>query len=49
MLADRKGAELVEWIVVVVIVVAVIGSSVFGLFQALGAKFDDVKNAIPTP
>ena len=40
MLADRRGAELVEWIVVVVIVVAVLGTSVYGLFQTIGKKFD---------
>ncbi len=33
MLADRRGAELVEWIVTVVIVVTIIGTSVYALFS----------------
>jgi hypothetical protein len=46
MLADRRGADLVEWIVGVVIVLGVVGSSVYSLFVTLGGKFDDLNTAI---
>jgi hypothetical protein len=46
MLADRRGADLVEWIVGVVIVLGVIGSSVYSMFQVLGGKFDDLAGSI---
>ncbi len=46
MLADRRGADLVEWIVGVVIVLGVVGVSVYTLFQTIGNKFDEVTNAI---
>jgi len=49
MIVDRRGAELVEWIVMVVIAVAIIGTSVYSLFQVLGHKFDQVTSSIPTP
>jgi len=46
MLADRRGADLVEWIVGVIIVIGVIGASVFTLMQTLGGKFWDLNNSI---
>jgi Flp pilus assembly pilin Flp len=46
MLADRRGADLVEWIVGVVIVLGVVGASVYTLFQTLGGKFWDLNDAI---
>jgi Flp pilus assembly pilin Flp len=47
MIADRRGAELVEWIVTVVIIVAIIGTSVYSLFHVIGNKFDVIKNNMP--
>jgi hypothetical protein len=49
MLFDRRGAELVELIVMVVIAVAIIGTSVYSLFQVIGHKFDLIKNDMPYP
>ena len=46
MLRDRRGADLVEWIVAIVIAVGVIGTSVYSLFQVIGGKFDDLNTAI---
>jgi hypothetical protein len=46
MLADRRGAELVEWIVMVVIVIAILGTSVYALFDTLGNKFRVLDNSI---
>jgi Flp pilus assembly pilin Flp len=46
MLADRRGADLVEWIVVVVIALGIIGTSVYTLFQTIGGKFDEINNSI---
>jgi Flp pilus assembly pilin Flp len=46
MLADRRGADLVEWIVGVVIILGVVGASVYTLFQTLGGKFWDLNDAI---
>jgi Flp pilus assembly pilin Flp len=46
MLADRRGAELVEWVVMIVIVLGIIGTAVYGLFQTLGGKFDAINNSI---
>jgi hypothetical protein len=39
MLTHRRGADLVEWIVGVAIVVGIIGTSVYALFSTLGDKF----------
>ncbi|MBN2084858.1 MAG: hypothetical protein JW748_06495 [Anaerolineales bacterium] len=49
MLADRRGADLVEWIVGVVIVLGVVGASVYSLFQTLGGEFTELDNAISVP
>ena len=46
MLADRRGADLVEWIVGVVIVLGVVGASVYSLFQTLGLEFDELNSNI---
>ena len=46
MLADRRGAELTEWIVVIVIAIAIIGTSVFALFQTIGNKFSVLNSSI---
>jgi hypothetical protein len=46
MLAKRRGADLVEWIVGVVIVLGVVGVSVYSMFETLGNKFDEMTNAI---
>jgi Flp pilus assembly pilin Flp len=46
MLSDRRGADLVEWIVAIVIAVGVVGTSVYSLFQVIGGKFDDLNTAI---
>jgi Flp pilus assembly pilin Flp len=46
MLADRRGADLVEWIVGVVIVLGVVGVSVYTLFQTIGAKFTEINSAM---
>ena len=46
MLADRRGADLVEWIVGVVIAVGVIGASAYALFETLGNKFEALNNSI---
>ncbi|MGD0806565.1 MAG: hypothetical protein ABSA10_03745 [Anaerolineales bacterium] len=46
MLADRRGAELTEWIVVIVIAIAIIGTSVFALFQTIGHKFTELNSSI---
>jgi Flp pilus assembly pilin Flp len=49
MVADRRGAELVEWVVMVVITLAIIGTSVYALFHVIGNKFDQIKNGMPYP
>jgi Flp pilus assembly pilin Flp len=46
MLADRRGAELTEWIVVIVIAIAIIGTSVFALFQTIAHKFTELNSSI---
>jgi Flp pilus assembly pilin Flp len=46
MLKDRRGADLVEWIIGVVIALGVIGVSVYALFETLGTKFDELNNSI---
>ncbi len=46
MIADRRGAELVEWIIMVLIVLGVVGTAVYGLFQTIGGKFTDLDNSI---
>jgi hypothetical protein len=46
MLGKRRGADLVEWIVVVILVIGVIGVSVYSLLQTLGNKFTQLDNAI---
>jgi hypothetical protein len=46
MLADRRGADLVEWIVGVVIVIGVVGTSVYGLFHTLGIKFNELNTGL---
>ncbi len=46
MLADRRGADLVEWIVGVIVVLGVLGTSVYTMFQVLGGKFDDLAGSI---
>jgi Flp pilus assembly pilin Flp len=46
MLTDRRGAELVEWIVMIVIVLSIVGTAVYGLFQTIGGKFDAINNSI---
>ncbi len=46
MLADRRGADLVEWIVVIVIAVGVIGVAVFAVFDAIGGKFGLLDNLV---
>lgn len=46
MLADRRGADLVEWIVGVIIVIGVVGSSVYSMFQVLGGKFNNLAGSI---
>jgi Flp pilus assembly pilin Flp len=46
MLADRRGADLVEWIVGVIVVVAVIGGSAYALFQTLADRFWELNGAI---
>jgi hypothetical protein len=46
MLADRRGADLVEWIVGVIVVLGVLGSSVYTMFQVLGGKFNDLAGSI---
>jgi Flp pilus assembly pilin Flp len=46
MLADRRGADLVEWIVGIVIVLGVVGVSVYALFQTLGNKFTEMNATI---
>jgi Flp pilus assembly pilin Flp len=46
MLADRRGADLVEWIVVIVIALGILGTSVYVLFQTIGGKFDAINNSI---
>ncbi|MBN1440553.1 MAG: hypothetical protein JW929_14190 [Anaerolineales bacterium] len=49
MLADRRGADLVEWIVGVVIVLGVVGVSVYALFQTLASSFNNLNNSINPP
>jgi len=46
MLSDRRGAELVEWIVMIVIVLGVIGTAVYALFGTLGNKFYVLNNSM---
>jgi len=46
MLADRRGADLVEWIVGIIIALGVIGVSVYGLLQTLGNKFAELDSRI---
>jgi hypothetical protein len=46
MLADRRGADLVEWIIGVIIVIGVLGGSMYGLFQVIGSKLDEMTGAI---
>jgi hypothetical protein len=46
MLADRRGADLVEWIVGIIIALGVIGVSVYGLLQTLGDKFAELDKSI---
>jgi uncharacterized integral membrane protein len=49
MLLDRKGSDLLEWIVGIVIVLAVLGGSLYALFSVLGARFDEMRTHIPSP
>jgi hypothetical protein len=44
MLKNRRGADLVEWIVGVAIVLGIIGTSVYALFSTLGDKFTEMNN-----
>jgi hypothetical protein len=46
MIADRRGAELVEWIVAIVIILGVVGVSVYSLFQTLGNKFAEIDSTV---
>jgi hypothetical protein len=46
MLANRRGADLVEWIVGVIIVLGVLSGSMYGLFQVIGDKLDEMTGAI---
>jgi hypothetical protein len=46
MLADRRGAELVEWIIAIVIVLGIVGTSVYGLLTTLGDKFAELDSNI---
>jgi Flp pilus assembly pilin Flp len=46
MLRDRRGADLVEWIVVIVLAVGVVGVSLYSVFQALSGSFDALSNII---
>jgi hypothetical protein len=46
MLVDRRGADLIEWIVGVIIVLGVLGGSMYGLFQVIGDKLDEMTGAI---
>ncbi len=42
----QRGASLVEWIVVVVVVVAVLGAAAIGIAQTTSAKGDEVESWI---
>jgi hypothetical protein len=44
MLTHRRGADLVEWIVGVAIVIGIIGTSVYAVFSTLGDKFNRMNN-----
>jgi hypothetical protein len=46
MLADRRGADLVEWIVGIIIALGVIGVSVYALLTTLGDKFAELNSNI---
>lgn len=46
MFIKLTGASLVEWIVVVVVVVATLGVAVMGIANTASAKGSDVKNWI---
>ena len=46
MLADRRGADLVEWIVVIVIALGILGTSVYTLFQTIGNKFTEIDSSM---
>jgi hypothetical protein len=39
MLTKRRGADMVEWVVGIVIVLGVLTTSVYALFSTLGDKF----------
>ena len=49
MLNDRTGSSLVEWVVGVVIVVGVVGTAVYSLFETLDRKFDALNADISAP
>jgi Flp pilus assembly pilin Flp len=46
MLSDRRGAELVEWVVIIVIALSVVGTAVYALFGTLGHKIYLLNNSI---
>lgn len=42
MLNNRRGADMVEWIVGVAIVMGVLGTSVYALISTIGDKFTEM-------
>jgi Tfp pilus assembly protein PilV len=42
----QRGASLVEWIVVVVLVVAILGAAAFGIANVAAGRATDVENWI---
>jgi hypothetical protein len=46
MIADRRGSDLVEWIVGLVIVIAIVGTAVFAVFNSVGAKFWSINSGL---
>jgi hypothetical protein len=46
MIVDRRGSDLVEWVVGLVIVIAIVGTAVYAVFNSIGAKLFQVDSAI---
>jgi hypothetical protein len=46
MIRKRRGSNLLEWIIGIVIVIAVVGTAVYAVFNSLGTKFWEINSAI---
>jgi hypothetical protein len=46
MIRKRNGSSLLEWVIGVVIVISVVGTAVYSVFNSLGNKFWEMNSAI---